>query len=125
GIAIPQRSDHRTDFPIRSEFKIDPSAIVIGVVGRLVRTKGLEIFLESAATLAPRFPSVRFLIVGGACVEPEYRTELENRAAALNLTGRVIFTGQRTDVPEIMREIDISVLPSLSESFSNSLLESM
>jgi glycosyltransferase involved in cell wall biosynthesis len=125
GIAIPPKSDSGTGFPIRSELKIDPKAPVIGVVGRLVRTKGLEFFLESAAALAPRFPSARFLIVGDACVEPEYRTELENRAAALNIAGRVIFTGQRTDVSRIMREIDISVLPSLSESFSNSLLESM
>ena len=52
-------------------------------------------------------------------------TDLERRARELNLAGTVIFAGQRTDVPQIMREIDISVLPSLSESFSNTLLESM
>jgi glycosyltransferase involved in cell wall biosynthesis len=125
GIAIPQKSEYKNDFPIRAELNIDRNAHVIAVVSRLVRTKGLEVFLEAAAALAPRFPSTRFLIVGGACVEPDYRTELENRAAALNLTGRVIFAGQRDDVPQIMREVDISVLPSLSESFSNSLLESM
>ena len=125
GIAIPHRSGRSADFPIRSELKIDPKTPLIAVVGRLARTKGIEFFLQSAAALAPRFPSARFLIVGGACVEPEYQTELENQATALNLAGRVIFTGQRTDVPQIMREIDISVVPSLSESCSNSLLESM
>jgi len=58
-------------------------------------------------------------------MDPSYRLELEQRARNLNLTGRIIFTGQRSDVPQIMREIDVSVLPSLTESFSNTLLESM
>jgi len=110
---------------VRSEFNVDHAAPLIGVVGRLVRTKGLEFFFEAAADVAARFPSVRFLIVGESCMDPSYRLELEQRARNLNLTGRIIFTGQRSDVPQIMREIDISVLPSLTESFSNTLLESM
>jgi glycosyltransferase involved in cell wall biosynthesis len=125
GITMP--APRRNDEPgaIRSEFKIDPKCPLIAVVGRLVRTKGLEFFLDAAANIASRFPSVRFLVVGEAYIEPSYRLELEKRAQSLNLNGRLIFTGQRNDVPLIMREIDISVQPSLSESFSNSLLESM
>jgi glycosyltransferase involved in cell wall biosynthesis len=125
GIAVP--APRRPDEPsiIRAEFNIDPSSPLIAVVGRLVRTKGLEFFLEAASAVASRFPSVRFLVVGEANVEPAYRRELEERAKSLNLMGRLLFIGQRNDVPQIMREIDVSVLPSLSESFSNSLLESM
>jgi glycosyltransferase involved in cell wall biosynthesis len=119
----PRRSDEPS--PIREELKIDPKCPLIAVVARLVRTKGLEYFLQAAATIAARYPSVRFLIVGEANIEPTYRRELEQRAKNLNLTGRLFFIGQRNDVPQIMREIDISVQPSLSESFSNTLLESM
>src|SRR2546427_5421474 len=125
GIAMPALRRNDEPSPIRSEFNIDPKSPLIAVVGRLVRTKGLEYFLEAASSLAQRFPSARFLVVGEANVEPPYREELEQRAKDLNLEGRIIFTGQRSDVPQIMREIDISVLPSLTESFSNSLLESM
>ena len=125
GIAIPNARDPREGFPIREQLHIDRNAPVIAVIGRLMRTKGLEFFLEAACAIAGRFPSVRFLIVGGACVEPRYRIELERRAADLNLAGRVIFTGERTDVLQIVREVNISVQPSLTESFSNSLLESM
>ncbi len=125
GIAIPAKSDYSRELSIRSEFQIDRGAPVIAVVSRLVRTKGIEYFLEAAAAVAVRFPQARFLIVGGACAEPEHRVELVKRTAELNLNGKVIFTGARDDVPRIMREVDISVLPSLSESFSNSLLESM
>ena len=125
GIRMP--APRRNDEPatIRAEFNIDRNSPLIAVVGRLVRTKGLEYFLEAASHLAPRFPSARFLVVGEANVEPAYRQELEQRAKSLNLDGRIIFTGQRSDVQQIMREVDISVLPSLTESFSNSLLESM
>jgi glycosyltransferase involved in cell wall biosynthesis len=125
GIAIPPERKRSDSIPIRTEFGIKSTAPLITVVGRLVRTKGIEVFLEAATAVAKRFDSARFLIVGDSNAEPEYRTELENRPSAVNLTGRVIFTGQREDVPQIMAETDISVLPSLSESFSNSLLESM
>jgi glycosyltransferase involved in cell wall biosynthesis len=124
GIVVPPLSV-RSSSPRRSEFNIDPKAPVVAVFGRIVRTKGVEFFLEAAASLSARYPSVRFLIVGGACLEPQYGLELEKRANELNLTGRIQFTGERRDVGEIMREVDISVLPSLSESFSNVLLESM
>jgi glycosyltransferase involved in cell wall biosynthesis len=125
GIKMPPARRNGEPPLIREEFKIDPKSPLIAVVGRLVRTKGLEYFLEAAAVIASRYPSVRFLIVGEANIEPPYRRALEERAKNLNLTGRLLFTGQRNDVPQIMREIDISVQPSLSESFSNTLLESM
>ena len=125
GIKMPAPRRNDEPSPIREEFKIDPKCPLIAVVARLVRTKGLEYFLEAAATIASRYPSARFLIVGEANIEPPYRHELEQRAKNLNLTDRLFFIGQRNDVPQIMREIDISVQPSLSESFSNTLLESM
>jgi glycosyltransferase involved in cell wall biosynthesis len=83
--------------------------------------KGVEYFLDAAALLAPRFPEVRFLIVGDGAG----RNELEAHAGRLGLAERVTFTGFRTDVPDLLPEAAISVLPSLSEGLSNSLLESM
>jgi glycosyltransferase involved in cell wall biosynthesis len=125
GIVLPPERDPREEFSIRAEFNIDRNAPLIAVISRLTRTKGMEFFLEAAAALVQRHPSVRFLIVGESCAEPEYRFELQKQAETLGLKERMIFTGQRTDVPKILREVDISVLPSLSESFSNTLLESM
>ena len=125
GIKMPAPRRNDEPSPVRRELKIDLKCPVIAVIGRLVRTKGLEYFLEAAASIAARYSSVRFLIVGEANIEPPYRRQLEERARSLSLTGRLLFIGQRNDVPQIMREIDISVQPSLTESFSNTLLESM
>ncbi len=125
GILVPACRTALDSFPVRDELNIKHDAPVIAVVGRLTRTKGLEFFLDAAAAVVRRFPAVRFLVVGDSVVEPQYRTELENRAAALNLTNHVIFTGQRHDIESMMREITIAVSPSLTESFSNSVLEAM
>jgi glycosyltransferase involved in cell wall biosynthesis len=86
----------------------------------------LEHFLEAAAILAPRFPDARFLIVGQANSDEQgYENILKARADQLGLTGRLIFTGLRTDVPALMAGLTVSVMPSLNEALSNSLLESM
>ena len=54
-----------------------------------------------------------------------YREALAACVARLGLEGRVVFTGLRLDVPEILSQVSVSVLPSLSEGLSNVLLESM
>jgi L-malate glycosyltransferase len=106
---------------LRRELGLPPSAPLVVVSSRLNRMKGVEYFLDAASMLAPRFPEVRFLIVG----DGGGRKELEDRAGNLGLAKRVIFTGFRSDVPDLIPEAAVSVLPSLSEGLSNSLLESM
>ncbi len=107
---------------------------LVGVVGRVSRLKGLEDFLAAAAIVARRFPSARFLVIGEPSftargrtivVDGTYEAELTRLAAQLGLQERVIFTGFRRDVEQILPEFAVSVLPSLSEGLSNTLLESM
>jgi glycosyltransferase involved in cell wall biosynthesis len=106
---------------LRRELGLSPSAPLAFVFSRLNRMKGLEYFLEAAAIVAVKLPEVRFLIVGDGAG----RKDLEAHAWRLGLAQKVIFTGFRTDVPELLPEATVSVLPSLSEGLSNSLLESM
>ena len=94
---------------------------LVTVLSRLRQLKGIEYFLEAAAIVAPRFPRARFLIVG----DGPYRRKLEQFAARLGLGHRLTFMGFRLDIPSLLSEITISVLPSLSEGLPNALLESM
>jgi glycosyltransferase involved in cell wall biosynthesis len=71
--------------------------------------------------LAEKFPDVCFLVVGDGGI----KDELEEQARQLGLGRRIVFTGFRSDVPDLLSEAAISVLPSLSEGTSNTLLESM
>jgi glycosyltransferase involved in cell wall biosynthesis len=125
GVVIPAPRGASDEGPIRKELRIPLETPIISVISRLIKSKGLDIFLEASRRVVDRHPDIRFLIVGESHHEPGYREELEARMASLNLGGHVIFTGERDDVPQVLRESRISVLPSLSEGFSNSILESM
>jgi glycosyltransferase involved in cell wall biosynthesis len=95
--------------------------VVVGAVGRLVWVKGLETLLDAAARLAPRHPRLRCMIVG----DGPLRAPLEARARRLGLDGRVVFTGHRTDVPDLLAAMDIHAAPSVTEGFPMATLEAM
>jgi glycosyltransferase involved in cell wall biosynthesis/CelD/BcsL family acetyltransferase involved in cellulose biosynthesis len=118
---------------IRRELGVPAGAPLVTVICRLTPLKGVEYFLEAAAKLAPRVPDARFLVVGdgtflngkSAQADP-YRLSLMQEAARLGLGDRMIFTGMRLDVPEILSESTVSVLASIGlEGLSNAILESM
>jgi glycosyltransferase involved in cell wall biosynthesis len=116
----------------RRELGFPPEAPLVAVFCRLTPLKGIEHFLEAAAIVARRFPHTRFAVIGecrviqdGVIADGPYKGELEAYAARLGLGDRVVFTGFRPDVPELLAEVAVSVLPSLSEGLSNAILESM
>ena len=116
----------------RREFAFPPDAPIVAVLARLGAIKGIEYFLEAAVGLAQRFPHARFAIVGGGTFVNDgrktlrdYRRELETMAQRLGLDGRVVFTGARSDVADVLSQVAVSVLPSLSEGLPNAILESM
>jgi len=126
GIDASRFDGAKNDGRIHQELGLPPGAPLVTVVSRLSRNKefefkGIRHFLDAAARVSAGFDDVRFLIVGDGVL----REELERRAERLGLTRRVLFTGFRLDVPEILAASTIAVLPSLSEGMSNSLLESM
>jgi len=96
-------------------------APVVGIVGKLSPVKGHEFFLEAAAAVARERGDVRFLVVG----DGTRRAELEGLAAALGLSGRVVFAGARNDVPAVLRLMDVFTLSSVSEGAPHAVMEAM
>lgn len=121
GITLAKFGKRHRNSVLREELALPLSAPLVVVFSRLNQMKGIQYFLDAAVVLAGRFPDVRFLVVG----DGESRKELEEYACRLGLGQRTVFTGFRSDVPELLSEAAVSVLPSLSEGLSNSLLESM
>jgi glycosyltransferase involved in cell wall biosynthesis len=80
-----------------------------------------DIFLQAAARLAAKHPKLEFMLVGDGPLRPG----LEAMVGKLGLRERVIFMGERHDIPAVLAASEISVLPSISESLSNSIMESM
>jgi len=113
----------------REQLGLPQRTPVIAVLARLVPFKGIQYFLEAAALIASRVPESRFLVIGDAHPGDDgraYRQQLERYADRLGLSQRLVFTGFRLDVPELLSEVTVSVLPCVSsEGLSNALLESM
>lgn len=116
------------DRGLREELGIPPGVPLIGAICRLHPVKRLGDLLDAVALLAERHPAARVVLVGpfsGGPVIEGCRRTLRERADLLGIGERVIMTGARTDVPRILAELSVSVLPSASEGLSNALLESM
>jgi len=106
---------------VRRELGLPEGAPVIGLVGRLDHWgKGHKELFEAMAPLMARYP-VHALIVGGG----RRMDEVQQVAESLGLAGAVHFLGPRRDVTDLLKAMDIFVLPSYSEGVSLALLEAM
>ncbi len=111
---------------IRREFNISPNEILIGMIARFTPGKGHEEFLESAKIISRKFHNVKFLIVGEPSLgEDAYAAKIKSLAENLELNKKVIFTGFRSDVANVLSAIDIFIFPSHSEAFGIALVEAM
>jgi glycosyltransferase involved in cell wall biosynthesis len=94
----------------------------VGMIARMnTRRKNHHLFLRMAARLRARHPEVQFVLVG----DGPLRTDFERQAKELGLHEEGLFLGDRIDIPAVLASVDVSVLPSASESLSNAILESM
>ncbi|MBI2816613.1 MAG: glycosyltransferase [Acidobacteria bacterium] len=126
GIDLSGFEQMRGGDAVRQQLGIPANAPVVAMFSRLNRMKGIEYFLEAAAAVSAAMPEARFLIVGDTRqADRAYAEQLQARAIELGLRDKLIFTGFRLDVPHLLSQVTLSVLPSLSEGLSNSLLESM
>jgi len=94
---------------------------VIGFVGRLVPDKGISYLLRAIQTPLLGGDDFYTLIVGSG----DYDEVLKEEVSSLGIDDKVIFTGNRTDMPSIYASMDIFVLPSLKEAFPMTILEAM
>ena len=101
--------------------ELAPAGLVIGTVCALRWEKGLTLLQEAFARL--NFPGHKLqLVMVGSGVE---LPRLQENAAKLGIGASSVFMPAQRNVARWMRAMDIFVLPSLSEAFSNSLLEAM
>jgi glycosyltransferase involved in cell wall biosynthesis len=95
------------------EFGFGDDVRIISTIGALHPRKSHELFVDAAALLAEEAPHARFLVVG----DGDLRQELEQRARARGLHGRLIFTGVRDDVARLLSATDVYVKPGIVEGY--------
>jgi glycosyltransferase involved in cell wall biosynthesis len=112
---------------VRKALHLPADAPVITTVGHAVPVKGWDVLIQAFSQLAPSYPAARLLLVGStdAPHERATATELGGLARRLRVADRVIFANRRTDIPDILADSDVFVLPSRSEGLPGALLEAM
>src|SRR5262245_20830634 len=102
-----------------------PTSIVLGTVGRMEAVKDsltlVRAFLHLVSANANLRDRVRLAVIGDGAL----RLEAQELVSAADAKSLVWFPGERNDIPEIMRRLDLFVLPSLREGISNTILEAM
>ncbi|MBF6612569.1 MAG: glycosyltransferase family 4 protein [Chloroflexi bacterium] len=110
--------------PARRELGVEDSMPLVGWVGRLDRKKRVEDFVRAAAAVCKTHPEARFVIVGGPdAFMPEYAGELARLGANLGLEGRLLFLGDRPDVPRLLSGLDIFVWLAQGEGMPHVIAE--
>ncbi len=99
----------------------DPSCFVFGIIARLSEEKGHQVLLEAFSKLNDQNKNIGLLLVGNGPLNGD----LINLTQELNLTDKIKFTGSRTEVEQILNDIDCYVSPSHTEGMPMSILEAM
>lgn len=91
--------------------------VFICYIGRLESVKGYDDLLAVTPQLTKEFPHIQFFFVGG--------TDGKESLVKDFFSEQVIFLGHRSDIPSVLKQMDIFVLPSYSEGLPNALMEAM
>ena len=106
---------------IKRTLNINPNSVLIITVAVLRKQKGIQYMIEALPTLLETVPDLCYLVVG----DGEYRNDLQELVREKNLENHVVFTGHRSDIPQMLAISDIFVLPTLTEALPTVLIEAM
>ena len=100
-------------------------AVIVGTVGRLQAVKDqlnlVRAFAIARARGGAAAAAMRLVIAGDGAL----RAAIEDEIRTAGIGDVVWLAGERRDVPEVMRSLDVFVLPSQAEGISNTILEAM
>jgi glycosyltransferase involved in cell wall biosynthesis len=113
------RADEAMRARLRQVLGLPGATRVVGTVGRLNWAKDQAGLIRAFRAVHGQQPDTALVLVG----DGELRADLERCAAAEGVAAQVHFLGDRDDVRELLRGLDLFVLSSLSEGYSMALLE--
>lgn len=117
----------------RSQLGLGADQPVLGMVAQITPWKAQDDAIRICSQLREVHPDVRLLIVGSAKFvsratrfdNVRYLEDLKALAGELDVSDNVLFMGEREDVPEILRALDVLLMPSWEEPFGRAIIEGM
>ena len=122
GIQV-ERYEVPTDGRLRNELGLRNGTKIVGTVANLRQTKGYEFFVRAAGQVLAAAPDTRFVAIGD--IDQQIAAPLFAAIKQMGIEDRFRFLGFRKDVPELLTELDVFVLASVSEGFPLVALQAM
>lgn len=108
---------------LRRELGLKNGSRLVGMVANIRPGKDYDSFIRAARQITETMPNTWFVAVGD--VDPVLGEPLRQLVRELALGERFLFLGSREDVPDILGDLDVFVLSSISEGLPLVLLEAM
>ena len=121
GIDPEQFSPDKAAAVLREELKLSPDIPLVGTIAILRRKKGHHVLLNAITLVLEKIPEAVFIFAG----DGPQKQNILNRISELGLLNKVVMLGLRKDIPDILKSIDVFVLPTLQEALGTSFLEAM
>jgi glycosyltransferase involved in cell wall biosynthesis len=109
---------------IRAALDVPDEALLLGIVGSLLASKGHRYLIRALPAVIAAAGDVRLAVVGSGTSQKHVQ-RLREEAQRLGVAQRILWTGVRNDVPQLMSALDICVVASLKETLSQVALEAM
>ena len=108
-----QRAKYRNEFNIENK-------LVIGHIGRFNQQKNHKFLIDIFDEVLKRINNAVLLLIGKGELEEEITQQINK----LGISDKVIFTGVRSDIPQLLSAMDVFVMPSFYEGMPNTIIES-
>ena len=111
---------------LRQEYGLPNDSRVVAMISTIPFFDGLNYFIDAAGIASAQNSNVYFFMIGktNTC-SVEYLKIQEEKINNLGLRDRFFFTGFRTDIPNILADINILIEPMQNGAWSRVILESM
>lgn len=119
GVDLSRFNPEKTDGTLKKELGLGESALLVGTIAILRRKKGHHLLLEAVPEVLKAVPDAVFVFAGNG---PQ-KENIEKDIARQGVGGNMRLLGLRSDVPSILKSIDLFVLPTLQEALGTSILE--
>mgnify|MGYP003296821730 CR=1 FL=1 len=105
---------------IRQSIGIDESSFLIGHVGRFADMKNHTFLVDVFKIVSDLKDNARLLLIG----DGELLGDIKAKVEACGLSQKVVFLSHRTDIPRLLKAMDVFVFPSIYEGLPVSIVES-
>ena len=96
---------------------------IVAVVGTFQRRKAQDDAIRAVKIAEGAITNIKLLLIGDG--QKEYKDYLKNLCSELNISDRIVFTGYRDDVRQILPHCKILLMPSWNEPFGRVVIEAM